>query len=58
MRIKCASSYHLRKEFPELKKQIPKALWAPSSTHQSVGNDMIKVITYIKYQDKHHGGQK
>ena len=57
-KIKCFSSYLLRKEFPILKKQIPKALWAPSSIHQSVGSDMIKVKTYIKYQDKHHGGQK
>ncbi len=57
-KVKCLSSYLLRTEFPILRKQIPKALWAPSSTHQSVGNDMIKVITYIKFQDKHHGGQK
>ena len=57
-KVKCLSSYLLRKEFSILKKQIPKALWAPSSTHQSVGNDMIKVKTYIKYQDKHHDGQK
>ena len=58
LKVKSFSSYHLRKEFPILKKQIPKALWAPSSTHQSVGRDMIKVKTYIQYQDKHHGGQK
>jgi putative transposase len=57
-KVKSFSSYHLRKEFPILRKQIPKALWAPSSTHQSVGSDMIKVITFIKFQDKHHGGQK
>ena len=58
LKVKSFSSYHLRKEFPILKKQIPKALWAPSSTHQSVGRDMVKVRTYIKFQDKHHGGQK
>jgi len=58
LKVKSFSSYHLRKEFPNLKKQIPKALWTPSSTHQSVGRDLVKVITYIKFQDKHHGGQK
>ena len=58
MKVKGLSSCLLRREFPILREQIPKALWAPSCTHKSVGSDMIKVITYIKYQDSHHGGRK
>ena len=58
MKIKGVSSYLLRKEFPILVEQIPEHLWAPSCVHQSVGNDAGKVITYIKYQKKRHGGQK
>ena len=56
MKIKGVSSFHLRKEFPNLVEQIPKALWAPSCVHQSVGNDAGRVISYIKYQSVHHGG--
>jgi len=37
MRIKCASSYLLRKEFPELKQRVRDHLWAPSNYHGSVG---------------------
>ncbi len=58
MKIKGVSSFHLRKEFPTLVEQIPKALWAPSCVHQSVGNDLTKVIYYIRNQYKKHGGQK
>ena len=57
MKIKGVSSFHLRKEFPDLVKQIPKALWAPSCVHQSVGNEAGRVISYIKYQGLHHSGQ-
>ncbi len=58
MKVKGVSSYLLRREFPILKQQIEKALWAPSRTHQSVGNDLTKVIYYIKNQYKKHGGHK
>ncbi len=55
MKVKGVSSYLLRREFPILKQQIEKALWAPSCTYQSVGNDLSKVIIYIKNQYKKHG---
>jgi putative transposase len=58
MKVKGNSSWLLRNEFPILKQQIPKALWAPSCTHQSVGNDLTKVIYYIRNQYKKHGGPK
>ncbi len=58
MKIKGVSSFHLRREFPTLVEQIPKALWAPSCVHQSVGNDAGRVISYIKYQYKKNGGQR
>ena len=58
MKVKGVSSYFLRREFPVLVEQIPKALWAPSSTHQSVGNDLTKVVYYIKNQYKKHGGRR
>jgi len=58
MKVKGVSSFHLRREFPILVEQIPKHLWAPSCTHQSVGNDLTKVIYYIRNQYKKHGGRK
>jgi len=58
MKVKGISSWLLRREFAVLKQQIPKALWAPSCTHQSVGNDLTKVIYYIRNQYKKHGGPK
>jgi putative transposase len=51
MRIKCASSYHLRKEFPELKKRIRNHLWAPSNYHGSVGQGFEVVENYIRGQE-------
>jgi putative transposase len=56
MRIKCASSYYLRKEFPELKKRVKKHLWAPSNYHGSVGQGFEVVENYISCQEGHHGG--
>ncbi len=58
MKVKGVSSCFLRREFPVLVEQIPKALWVPSCIHQSVGNDLTKVVYYIKNQYKKHGGRK
>ena len=55
MRIKCASSFYLRNEFPELKKRIRDHLWAPSNYHGSVGQGFEVVENYIRCQEGHHG---
>ena len=57
-RVKGISSRWLRREFPVLVEEIPKVLWAPSCTHQSVGGDPRQVISYIKNQDRRHGRRK
>jgi putative transposase len=49
-RIKGKSSRILRKEFPHLVKWSPKALWAPSCFHGSVGHGGNLVETYVKCQ--------
>jgi putative transposase len=54
MQFKGTTSYLLRKEFPELKKDVKKHLWAPSNYHGSVGQGFEVVENYIKSQDKHH----
>ncbi|UCG71047.1 MAG: transposase [Thermoplasmata archaeon] len=54
MKVKGVSSYLLRKEFPELKKQVRDHLWAPSNYHGSVGQGFEVVENYIKSQDDHH----
>ena len=57
-KTKAISSKVLREEFPQLVEQIPKALWAPSSCHTTVGSDKRAVVTYIRYQDKHANDSK
>jgi putative transposase len=54
MQFKGTTSYKLRKEFPELKKDVKKHLWAPSNYHGSVGQGFDVVENYIKSQDDHH----
>ena len=56
MQFKGTSSYLLRREFPELKKQVRDHLWAPSNYHGSVGQGFEVVENYIKSQDGHHRG--
>ncbi len=56
MQFKGTTSYKLRKEFPELKKEIKDKLWAPSNYHGSVGQGFEVVENYIKSQDGHHQG--
>ena len=51
-RIKGATSYYLRRQFPELRKWCPKALWSPSCFHGSVGNGWDVVETYIAHQER------
>ncbi len=53
-KIKGISSRQLRREFPILVKKCPKALWMPKAMHVSVGNEMHKVIRYIRSQDSRH----
>ena len=50
-KFKLITSYLLRKEFPELKKQIKDHLWAPSNYHGSVGQGFDVVDKYIKGQE-------
>ncbi len=50
MQFKGTSSYLLRKEFPELKKQVRDHLWAPSNYHGSVGQGFEVVEKYIETQ--------
>ena len=50
-KFKLITSYLLRKEFPELKKQIKDHLWAPSNYHGSVGQGFDVVDNYIKGQE-------
>ena len=57
-KMKGTSSCILRREFPILKQQIEKVLWAPSCMHASVGNNFEKVYYYIKQQDKHHANDE
>jgi putative transposase len=45
--IKGRTSRVLRKAFPHLKEWCPKALWAPSCFHGSVGNGWEVVEKYI-----------
>jgi putative transposase len=54
MQFKGTTSYLLRKEFPELKKDVKKHLWAPSNYHGSVGQGFEVVENYIKSQGDHH----
>ena len=58
-KVKGISSRQLRREFPILVKQCPKALWQVKVAHVSVGNEMHKVIRYIRNQDsRHHAGRQ
>ena len=50
-KFKNYTSLHLRKEFPELKKQVKKHLWAPSNYHGSVGIGFEVVENYIRGQE-------
>ena len=51
-KFKNYTSLHLRKEFPELKKQVKDHLWAPSNYHGSVGIGFEVVEnSYIKGQE-------
>jgi putative transposase len=54
MQFKGTTSYKLRREFPQLKKEIKDKLWAPSNYHGSVGQGFEVVENYIKSQDDHH----
>ncbi len=54
-KIKGISSFVLRREFPILMKKTPKALWMPKVMHVSVGNEMNRVVRYIRNQGPHHG---
>ncbi len=58
MKLKGASSYYLRKEFPELVQKVKKHLWAPSNYHGSVGQGFEVVENYIKSQNAHHRKEK
>ncbi len=49
-RFKGVSSRRLRKEFPELQKQVRAHLWAPSNYHGSVGQGFEVVEKYIETQ--------
>ena len=53
-KVKGISSRQLRREFPILVKQCPKALWQVKVAHVSVGNEMDRVIRYIRNQDSRH----
>ena len=50
-KFKNYTSLYLRKEFPELKKQVKKHLWAPSNYHGSVGIGFEVVENYIRGQE-------
>ena len=50
-KFKNYTSLHLRREFPELKKQVKKHLWAPSNYHGSVGIGFEVVENYIRGQE-------
>ncbi len=53
-RVKNMSSTLLRRQFPELVNQCPKALWNSYVHHMSVGHDIKSIRIYIKTQNKHH----
>lgn len=53
-KVKGISSLVLRQEFPILVKKCPKELWIPKVMHVSVGNEMDRVIRYIRIQDSRH----
>ena len=53
-KVKGISSRQLRREFPILVKQCPKALWQVKVAHVSVGNEMDRVIRYIRNQNSRH----
>ena len=53
-RVKNMSSTSLRRQFPELVKRCPKALWSSYVHHMSVGHDIKSIRRYIKTQNKHH----
>ncbi len=50
MKFKGVSSRLLRREFPELQRQVKKHLWAPSNYHGSVGQGFEVVEKYIETQ--------
>ena len=50
-KFKNYTSLYLRREFPELKKQVKKHLWAPSNYHGSVGQGFEVVENYIRGQE-------
>ena len=53
-KVKGMSSTLLRRQFPELVKQCPKALWNSYVHHMSVGHDIKSIKIYIQTQNKRH----
>ena len=53
-KVKGMSSTLLRKQFPELVKKCPKALWSSYVHHMSVGHDIKSIKKYIQNQNRRH----
>ncbi len=50
-KFKNYTSLYLRREFPELNKQVKDHLWAPSNYHGSVGQGFEVIENYIRGQE-------